>query len=78
MVLALSPQLRGDYPGTPPSAMSRSARAGRVIGQKQLRRFPAVTARKVRLVIDQARAPPAISEFGLHFNSLALAGSGAD
>ena len=51
---------------------------GRVIGQKQLRRFPAVTARKVRLVIDQACAPPAISEFGLHFNFLALAGSGAD
>ena len=56
----------------------RTVTAGRVIGQKQLRRFPAVTARKVRLVIDQACAPPAISEFGLHFNSLAPAGSGAD
>jgi alpha-L-fucosidase len=51
---------------------------GHVIGQKQLRRFPSVTARKVRLVIDQASAPPAISEFGLHFNILAPAGSGAD
>ena len=56
----------------------RTVTAGRVMGQKQLRRFPAVTARKVRLVIDQACAPPAISEFGLHFNSLAPAGSGAD
>jgi alpha-L-fucosidase len=46
----------------------RTVTAGRVIGQKQLRRFPAVTAREVRLVIDQACAPPAISEFGLHFN----------
>ena len=49
----------------------RAITAGRVIGHKQLRRFPAVTARRVRLVIDQASAPPAISEFGLHFNSLA-------
>jgi alpha-L-fucosidase len=56
----------------------RTVTAGRVIGQKQLRRFPAVTASKVRLVIDQACAPPAISEFGLHFNSLAPAGSAAD
>jgi len=55
----------------------RAITTGRVIGQKQLRRFPAVTARRVRLVIDQACAPPAIAEFGLHFNSLAPAGSGA-
>jgi alpha-L-fucosidase len=51
--------------------------AGQVIGHKQLRRFPAVTAQRVRLVIDKASAPPAISEFGLHFNALAPAGSGA-
>ena len=51
--------------------------AGQVIGHKQLRRFPAVTAQRVRLVIDKAAAPPAISEFGLHWNPLAPAGSGA-
>jgi alpha-L-fucosidase len=51
--------------------------SGRVVGHKQLRRFPAVTARRVRLVIEKASAPPAIAEFGLHFNPLALAGSGA-
>jgi alpha-L-fucosidase len=51
--------------------------AGGVIGHKQLRLFPAVTAQRVRLVIDQALAPPAVSEFGLHFNPLAPAGSGA-
>jgi alpha-L-fucosidase len=55
----------------------RTITAGRVIGHKQLRRFPSVTAQRVRLVIDQAAAPPALSEFGLHFNSLASAGSGA-
>ncbi len=33
--------------------------AGQVIGHKQLRRFPAVTAQRVRLVINQALAPPA-------------------
>jgi len=44
--------------------------SGGVIGHKQLRRFPAVTAQRVRLVIDEACAPPAISEFGLHFNPL--------
>jgi len=55
----------------------RPITAGRVIGHKQLRRFPAVTAQHVRLVIAQASAPPAIAEFGLHFNSLASTGSGA-
>jgi alpha-L-fucosidase len=55
----------------------RTITAGQVIGHKQLRRFPAVTARHVRLVIDKASAPPAIAEFGLHFNPLAPAGSGA-
>lgn len=55
----------------------RTVTSGRVIGHKQLRRFPTVSAQRVRLVIDQACTPPAISEFGLHFNSLAPAGSGA-
>jgi alpha-L-fucosidase len=52
----------------------RAITAGRVIGHKQLRRFTAVTAQRVRLVIDQASAPPAIAEFGLHFNSVAPGG----
>lgn len=55
----------------------RTLTTGQIIGQKQLRRFPAVTARRVRLVIDKASAPPAIAEFGLHFNPLAPTGSGA-
>jgi alpha-L-fucosidase len=55
----------------------RPITAGSVIGQKQLRRFASVTARRVRLVIDKACAPPAIAEFGLHFNPLAPTGSGA-
>ena len=55
----------------------RNITAGQVIGHKQLRRFAAVTAQRVRLVIDKAAAPPAIAEFGLHWNSLAPAGSGA-
>ncbi len=50
---------------------------GQIIGQKQLRRFAAVTAQHVRLVIDKSSAPPAISEFGLHLNNLAPVGSGA-
>lgn len=49
----------------------RTITSGQIIGQKQLRRFPAVTAQRVRLVIDRASAPPAIAEFGLHFNGLA-------
>ena len=55
----------------------RSITSGQVIGHQQLRRFPAVTASRARLVIDKASAPPSISEFGLHFNALAPAGSGA-
>ncbi|MFM1942153.1 MAG: hypothetical protein RI897_1135 [Verrucomicrobiota bacterium] len=51
--------------------------SGNVVGHKQLRRFPTVTAQHVRLVIDQSIAPPALAEFGLHFNTLAPAGSGA-
>ncbi len=55
----------------------RTITSDQIIGQKQLRRFPAVTARRVRLVIDKASAAPAIAEFGLHFNPLAPTGSGA-
>jgi alpha-L-fucosidase len=55
----------------------RTVTAGQVIGHKQLRRFPEVTAQRVRLVIEQAAAVPAIAEFGLHWNSLAPVGSGA-
>lgn len=55
----------------------RTLTAGKVIGHQQLRRFPSVTAQRVRLVIEKASAPPALSEFGLHFNPLAPAGSGA-
>jgi alpha-L-fucosidase len=50
----------------------RTITSSQVIGHKQLRRFLPVTARRVRLVIDKASAPPAIAEFGLHFNPLAL------
>ncbi len=49
----------------------RTISDGQVIGHKQLRRFPAVTAQRVRLVIDKAAAPPVIAEFGLHQNPLA-------
>jgi alpha-L-fucosidase len=55
----------------------RAITDGHVVGHKQLRRFPAVTVQRVRLVIDKSSAPPAISEFGLHFNPLAPTGSGA-
>jgi hypothetical protein len=55
----------------------RMVTSGQVIGYKQLRRFPEVTTDRVRLIIDEASAVPAIAEFGLHFNPLAPAGSGA-
>ena len=51
----------------------RTVTSGQVIGHKQLRRFAAVTARHVRLVIEKASAPPAIAEFGLHFTPVAAA-----
>lgn len=51
----------------------RTISAGQVIGQKQLRRFPTVTTQRVRLVIDNASAPPAIAEFGLHLDPLSSA-----
>jgi alpha-L-fucosidase len=51
----------------------RTITSGQVIGHKQLRCFPSVTARRVRLVIDKASAPPAIAEFGLHLNPISTA-----
>ena len=50
----------------------RTIAAGQVIGHKQLRCFPTVTAQRVRLVIDKASAPPAIAEFGLHLNPVSM------
>jgi alpha-L-fucosidase len=41
--------------------------SGTTVGRKKLDRFPAVTADRVRLVIEDARACPLISEFGVHF-----------
>ncbi|MFQ5570921.1 MAG: hypothetical protein ACE5G0_14670 [Rhodothermales bacterium] len=35
-------------------------------GHKKLHRFRPVTARKVRLVIEQARTNPTIKQFGLY------------
>jgi len=51
----------------------RPITAGRVIGHKQFRCFPAVTAQRIRLVIEQAVAPPTIAEFGFHFSAVAPA-----
>jgi alpha-L-fucosidase len=55
----------------------RTLSSGTVIGQKQLRRFPTVTAQQVRLLIDKANGAPVISEFGLYLNPLTPVGSGA-
>jgi alpha-L-fucosidase len=44
----------------------RTITSGTTIGHKKLDRFPAVTARRVRLVIDRARACPTIQSFGLY------------
>lgn len=43
----------------------KSIARGTTIGAKRLIRFPTVTAERVRLVIEESRASPAISEFGL-------------
>jgi alpha-L-fucosidase len=75
--IALGERVHGYHLEVLDSDQWRRITEGAVIGHKQWRRFPAVTARRVRLVIDEAVAPPHISEFGLHFNSLAPAGSGA-
>ncbi|MBE3068994.1 MAG: alpha-L-fucosidase, partial [Planctomycetes bacterium] len=47
------------------SAWKEVAR-GQTIGRKRILRFPAVTAQKVRLKIEDARACPTISAFGLY------------
>jgi alpha-L-fucosidase len=39
---------------------------GTTIGYKRLLRFPAVTAKEVRLVIDAARTSPTLASFGLY------------
>jgi alpha-L-fucosidase len=39
---------------------------GTTVGAKRLLRFPAVTAQRVRLAIDQVRLNPALSAFGLY------------
>ena len=39
---------------------------GTTIGYKRLLRFPAVTAKKVRLVIDASRTSPTLASFGLY------------
>jgi len=39
---------------------------GTTVGNKRLLRFPAMTAQKVRLVIDELRADPAIMQIGLY------------
>lgn len=41
---------------------------GTTIGHKKLDRFATVTAQRVRLVVEQARACPLIAEFGLHLD----------
>ncbi len=40
---------------------------GTTVGRKKLDRFPPVTADRVRVVIEDARACPLVSEFGVHF-----------
>ena len=40
--------------------------AGTTIGYKRLLRFPAMTARRLRLIISGSRAEPALSGFGLY------------
>jgi len=41
---------------------------GTTIGHKKLDRFSPVTARRVRLVVDKARACPTIQSFGLYYS----------
>ena len=42
---------------------------GITVGYRKLDRFVPVTARRVRLVIEDARASPLINAFGLHFDA---------
>ncbi|HEY3282906.1 MAG TPA: alpha-L-fucosidase [Armatimonadota bacterium] len=42
--------------------------SGTTIGHKKLDRFPTVTAQKVRVSIDAARACPTLSSFGLYYS----------
>jgi hypothetical protein len=42
------------------------AAQGTTIGRKRLLRFPAVTAGKLRLVIDESRTSPTLSSFGVY------------
>jgi alpha-L-fucosidase len=44
--------------------------SGTTIGYRKLDRFPAVTASKVRLTIQQSLACPAIRGFGVHFDGV--------
>jgi len=48
----------------------RTLARGSVIGARNLLLFPETTARRVRLVIEQARACPAISEFAIYRTTL--------
>lgn len=41
---------------------------GTTVGHKRLDRIESVTARRVRLIVDEARAHPLIAEFGLHYD----------
>jgi hypothetical protein len=59
-----------------PSAEQLAWQRLEVIGQKQLRRFPAVTASRVRLIVERAVAPAAVAEFGLHFDPVSAKAGG--
>jgi alpha-L-fucosidase len=41
---------------------------GTTVGHKKLDRVASVTTRRVRLVIEEARAHPLIAELGLHYD----------
>lgn len=46
----------------------RTVSSGTTIGHKKLDRFPSITTRRVRLVIDKARACPTVAQFGLYYD----------
>lgn len=62
-----------DQPGT-----WRVLAEGSVIGSRNLLRFPETTARRVRLVIEQARGVPAISELAVYHSPLVPPATGRD